>query len=491
MKASRQNTKARVMIVEDENIVAKDIQNRLETLGYAVTATVSSGDSAIKNSEKDPPDLIILDIRLKGELDGIQTASRIKQIKDIPVIYLTAYADSKTFQRAKQTMPYGYIVKPVEDSELKSTIELALYKHRIENKLKESEKRHRMIFENANDIIIYIDKSGKIININKKIEEILAYPRSSLLNKNFWDMGFLKTKDIARLQREFNDLVRSKKPLSSLEITVNDRYGHDVHIEANVTPIIIDDEPQGFLLVVRDITARKKVEDKLTKTLNQLRKERKRLELLANKIINVQEQERRYLASEIHDDLLQSIVAVLYFFQALDISMLDKKMQEKKNTLMALIRDTIDRGRRLINEIEPIREQGFGLIQAVSNSIRLRFTDTDINVKFSHPDSLPSFNQAFETNVLRIIQEALFNIYKYAMPTIVWIKISFSKQNLIVNIRDNGIGFKKKAKEKKSSRHYGLLIMQERAKLIGGEVIINSKLNVGTTVKGTFPLPKT
>jgi PAS domain S-box-containing protein len=476
------------MIVEDENIVAKDIQYRLESLGYRVTATLPEGRPAIEKAAQDRPDLILMDIKLKGKLDGIQAASKIRETMDIPVIYLTAYADSKTIQRAKITAPFGYIVKPVDDSELKSTIELALYKHAIESRLKNSEKRHRMIFENANDIIVYIDKKGKIININKKVEDILGYKRSELLNKNFTDLFFLTAHNIKSLTKIFKGLVGSEKPLSSIEITINDKNGNKLNVEANVTPVSINDKTQGFLSVVRDITKRKKMETKLNKTLFQLKKDRQQLKLLTRKIITAQEQERRYLASEIHDDFLQSIVAILYFFQAFDASSFDKKMQEKKATLTKLIKDTIERGRSLITEIEPIRDPGIGLIQAIKKAAELRFTDSDIDVRFEHPDQLPHFDQAFETNVLRIIQEALFNIYKHARATSIHIDLKLTRQNMVVNIKDNGIGFEKNAKKKRPSRHYGLFIMQERAKLVGGKVLISSKLGRGTNVKCMFPL---
>ena len=124
--------KAKIMIVEDEWITADDIKMSLQSLGYAVTSMSSSGEEAIQNAEKDKPDLVLMDIVLQGEMDGIEAANQIHSCYDIPIIYLTAYADEKVLERAKITEPFGYIVKPFINEDLKIAIEIALYKHKDE-----------------------------------------------------------------------------------------------------------------------------------------------------------------------------------------------------------------------------------------------------------------------------------------------------------------------------------------------------------------------
>src|SRR5688572_9412146 len=121
-----------IMVVEDEKIVAKDIQNRLRNFGYSVPFIVSSGEEAIKKIEESQPDIVLMDIMLAGESDGIETAKMIRERFNIPVIYLTAYADDSTLDRAKISEPFGYILKPFEERELYTTIEMALYKHKME-----------------------------------------------------------------------------------------------------------------------------------------------------------------------------------------------------------------------------------------------------------------------------------------------------------------------------------------------------------------------
>ncbi|MHB8882713.1 MAG: response regulator [Thermodesulfovibrionales bacterium] len=131
-------TEKRILIVEDEAIIACDLQRRLEHQGYTVTAAVATGEDAIRKAGEDSPDLVLMDIVLLGELDGIDAAGRIRSLYGMPVVYLTAYADEQTLERAKLTEPFGYVLKPFDDRELRSIIEMALYKHSIERQLRQS-----------------------------------------------------------------------------------------------------------------------------------------------------------------------------------------------------------------------------------------------------------------------------------------------------------------------------------------------------------------
>ncbi len=133
--------KARVIVVEDEFLVGQDIQARLEGMGYQVTAVVASGDEALSKADQDDVDLVLMDIRLRGDMDGIETAERIRSRSGLPVIYLTAFADEAMLERAKATEPFGYLLKPFEDRELDAVIQVALYKAKMEA------ERRRLILE--------------------------------------------------------------------------------------------------------------------------------------------------------------------------------------------------------------------------------------------------------------------------------------------------------------------------------------------------------
>ena len=128
---------ANILVVEDEGIVAKDLSQRLQSMGHTVVAMVASGKEAVKKATELQSDLILMDIRLRGEMDGVDTASEIHARYDVPVIYLTAHADTATLRRAKVTEPFGYFLKPFEERELQVTIELTLHKHQMERQLRD------------------------------------------------------------------------------------------------------------------------------------------------------------------------------------------------------------------------------------------------------------------------------------------------------------------------------------------------------------------
>ncbi len=130
----------KILVVEDEIIVAKDIKMRLENLGYSVSSLVSSGEKAIREAEENNPDLVLMDIVLQGEMDGIEAADQIRSRFNIPVIYLTAYANEKMLERAKRTGPFGYIIKPFDERDLHTTIEVSLYKNKMEDQLQQAQK---------------------------------------------------------------------------------------------------------------------------------------------------------------------------------------------------------------------------------------------------------------------------------------------------------------------------------------------------------------
>ncbi len=141
----------RIMIVEDEVIVAMDLQQRLEKMGYKVVAHATTGEEAIKFAVREVPDLILMDIKIRGDMDGIDAAARIRATQDVPIIYVTAFSGDDTIKRARQTEAFGYLIKPFDDRELRSSIEIAIYKHRMEKKLRESEERYALAVRAAND----------------------------------------------------------------------------------------------------------------------------------------------------------------------------------------------------------------------------------------------------------------------------------------------------------------------------------------------------
>jgi PAS domain S-box-containing protein len=177
----------RILIVEDEAIVAKDIELRLKEMGYEVTGMASTGDKALAILATSPTDLVLMDINLKGKMDGIDTAILVRKTHDIPVVFLTAYADGPTFERAKLTDPFGYILKPFEERALQIHIEIAFHKYQVEKRIKSREKWIESVLNSINSAVIATDIAGKITYINPSAEAFLNIQSTQLLEQSVLD----------------------------------------------------------------------------------------------------------------------------------------------------------------------------------------------------------------------------------------------------------------------------------------------------------------
>jgi signal transduction histidine kinase len=181
--------KAKILIVEDESIVAFDLKRMLLNLNYDVLDIVSSGEKAIKQAAADKPDLIIMDVMLNGPITGVEAAARIKGIMNVPIIYLTAYADTETLKSAKVTEPYGYILKPFEEKVLLSTIEMAIYKNKMEEKLIASEKKYRLLAKELEDLNEKKDQFYRIISFNLRdpLDSVIGF--SEILKNEYKELS--------------------------------------------------------------------------------------------------------------------------------------------------------------------------------------------------------------------------------------------------------------------------------------------------------------
>jgi len=182
MTGNIESAKKRILVVEDETIVALDLQNSLKILGYNVIDVASTGLDAIAKAESERPDLVLMDIILKGEMDGIHAAESIRSRLDVPIIFLTACADELTLNSAKVTEPFAYMIKPFEERELHSHIEIALYKHNIEKRLRESEERYFLATQGANDGLWDWNLPQRKIYFSPRWKSMLGYSERQIGN---------------------------------------------------------------------------------------------------------------------------------------------------------------------------------------------------------------------------------------------------------------------------------------------------------------------
>ena len=255
-----------ILIVEDERIIAEHVAQSLQDLGYDVSGIATSGEEAIIKTEENSPDLVLMDIVLRGEINGIEAADLIRSRFNIPVIYLTAYADEKTVERAKITEPFGYILKPFDDRELHTAIEMALYKHKMENKLKEREEWLSTTLASIGDAVIATDTKGCVIFMNPVAESLTGWKQE--------DVEGRPTKEVFHIINE-----KTRKPVED-PVTRVLRDGVVVGLANNAILIakdgterpiddtgapIRDDKGNmlGVVLVFHDVTARRKAQEAL------------------------------------------------------------------------------------------------------------------------------------------------------------------------------------------------------------------------------------
>ena len=256
-----------ILIVEDENIVAKSIQNQLKRLGYATPIMVSSGEESIVKAQEIRPNLVLMDISLAGEMNGIQAAEQIHIRFDIPIVYLTTYADEETIQQAKPTEAFGYLIKPFSVRELHSIIEMALYKHRMERKLKESEAKYRQIVEETSDVVYTTDSKGNLTYVNRSARKLVGYSEEKLIGKHFTDLiaPDWKRQIKSFCMRQFLKRIHQ----THLEFPIITRSGEKRWIEQTVTLLADGEKVIGFQGIARDITE-DKVVDVLTGLPNRI-----------------------------------------------------------------------------------------------------------------------------------------------------------------------------------------------------------------------------
>ena len=269
------NVRPKILIVEDNAIVAADIKTRIDKMGYQVTDCVTRGENALESVSGRVPDLILMDIKLKGKMSGIETASSIRASRDIPVIYLTSYSDDETLEQAKLTDPYGYIIKPFEDQELRTAIEISLHKHQAERRLKESEQWFKTTLTSIGDGVITTDMQGCVTFMNRVAEELTGWPIKDAKGKPITEIFHIINEDtLEPVENPVTKVIETGLIIGLANHTLLiSRDGRRMPIKDSGAPIVLDDaESVGVVLVFQDDTSARQGERKLRESEDRFRK---------------------------------------------------------------------------------------------------------------------------------------------------------------------------------------------------------------------------
>jgi PAS domain S-box-containing protein len=473
--------KKKILIVEDERIVAEDIKTKLEYVGYAVAGIASSGEESIIKAKKLQPDLVLMDIVLEGKMDGMEAAAQILSRFNIPVVYLTAYSDERTLKKAKATEPFGFIIKPFEAQDLFTAIEMALYWHKLRNMLKESEERYNALFDRSLSYVYLHDFTGQFIDANDATLKALGYKRKEILPLNF--ASLLEKDQLPKATKSLGEIIRTGRQKKPDEYKLRRKDGSTIWVETEGSLLYKDGKPYSVQGIARDITEKKMAEEALKESEEQLRN-------LAAHLQSIREEERASIAREIHDELGQALTAL-----KMDLSWLDKKLPEEQSPLLKktksmsqLIDSTIQTVQRLSAELRPGLLDDLGLLSAMEWQAEEFQKRTGIACELSLGSQEIDLDQERSTAIFRIFQETLTNISRHASATEAIVNLAEKGAQLELTIKDNGKGItEEKISDPKS---LGLIGIQERVHFLGGDINIKGIRNIGTTVTVSVPLHK-
>lgn len=478
-----------ILVVEDESIVAKDIQKSLQLLNYDVCEVVSSGKEAIEKVRENNPDLVLMDIILKGKMDGIEAAKEIRYSFNIPVVYLTAHADEKTLERAKITEPFGYIIKPFEDRELRTAIEMALYKHRMEKRLKESEEWLSTTLRSIGDAVIATDIEGSVKFMNPTAQNLTGWKQEDATGKPLKDvLNIINEKTGEKVEDPVAKVIRGNVVVSLANDTVLISKDGTRKLIADSSAPIKDDKGNviGVVLAFRDITEQRKMEEELQKF--------QRLESIG------------ILAGGIaHDfnNFLQGIlgnVSIAKYAKTED-EVLETLTKAEKASLQAteLTQQllTFSRGG------DPIKETA-SITEIIKDSVDFALRGSNVKPEFSIPNDIWPV-EVDKGQISRVIQNLIINANQ-AMPEGGIIKVRVentfvdSERTILlkkgkyvkIEIEDEGIGIPKEylakifdpyfsTKQKGVGSGLGLTICHYIIRKHGGYITAESELGFGTT----------
>lgn len=491
----------KVLIVEDEVITALDIKKSLEKLGFEVLSIEDTGKIAISKIEKLKPDLILMDIVLKGEIDGIETTERIKSRFDVPIIYLTAYSDEKTFERAKLTQPYGFIVKPAGIYELKCNIENAFHRSKMEKEL----KKQADLLNLTHDAIIVHDMNDKITFWNKGAEERYGWYEEEVLGKVTHEL--LKTEFPDSLKETCEQFL--KKGYWEGELVNTKRNGEKIIVSSRwALQKDENNKPVAFMEINTDITERRRAEESLREAHNKLelkvQERTAKLNSLVEELKRSNDELKQFAYVTSHD-LQEPLRTISSFTQLLERrykNNLDKDADEfiryivnGANRMQIMIKALLDYSRVNTRSSEFKPSNFEEILDQTRSSLKLAIDESKAVIT---SDPLPTL-MVDDKQMIQLFQNLVSNAIKFRdADKNLEIHVSSRKDelnnNYVFSISDNGIGIEPQFKDRifevfqrlhtrneYSGTGIGLAICKKIVERHGGRIWVESSLGRGST----------
>lgn len=482
--------KAKVLVVEDEKIIAKDIESTLKRIGHESSGSVSKGEDAVKMAETIKPDLILMDITLKGELDGIEAAKIINDRYGIPIVYITAHQDEATIEKTKGTNPYGYITKPLDDRDLSTAINSAMYRRDVEEKLKDAEDKYFRLSENAPDMIFSQNIATLKYNyVNSSSIKLTGYSPDDYYNTP----GLLKSLVDPEWKEPYDysiKLVQSALLPIPFEFMIIHKNGNRIWL--NQRSVVVrnkKNEPVSIEAILTDVTVRKNYETKLEETTKKLR-------ALSSYQQKVREEERLNISREIHDQLGQDLTVL-----KMDLSMLSKhtiknhenntknnysNITDELKKMSSYIDVIINKVRKISTELRPDILDKLGLTEAIAWHADEFEKRSKIKCNCNITETEIILNPEKAISVFRIFQETLTNAARHSGATEIKIDLSIQNGWMVLRVNDNGRGITEK--EIENSTSLGILGMKERVIILGGIMNILGNREDGTIIDVKIPI---
>ncbi len=480
---------AKIMIIEDEVIIAKDIENILLNYGYNIAGIYSKAEDAISSLQTIKPDLILMDVVLKGDLDGIEAAKIIKQTLRVPIIFITAYADDITISRIKKINAYGYFLKPFEEKEIQTWIETTLEKFNIEEELRRNERMAVSIINNLDEAFITSDETGKVRLMNENAEKLTGIELKSAKG--------LKITEIIKsdaLKTKIEYLLRAKSPevVTREKTSITNYANKTTNIKYKIVPITTGENILGLTILFKEDIA--DLNDELNMLNAKLSESRKEIEKFA------------YVASHDLQEPLRMVASYVQLIKKRYKGKLDAQADEfidyaveGANRMRKLIEDLLLYSRISSKKLKLEEVDCNEIVSNIIPELNKIYTNTKNAVKFSN---LPLI-KADKYQIKHLFYHLIENSVKFNEEKEPSVKITSQTQNgnWIFSIVDNGIGIEKEYMEKifeafKKLHHHkeypgsgiGLTICKKIIELHGGKIFVESEPKKGTIFRFELPL---